>query len=280
MERLGIKSLRIDGGTQQRVHIDQAIVEDYAEALAAGDVFPLVDAFYDGKEYWLADGFYRYHAHVQAGQKHISANVHKGSQRDAILFSCGANRGHGLRRTPEDKRRCVLTLLQDQEWGGRSTSWIAEQAGVSEKLVGKIRPEIQVRKDEPENGKSQTIDTSADTEIESRHYDDSESQIEPEREPPKRTGRDGKKYPAKRKPAKGAKKKPPKEQPEAGGYEPHEAAKPLTKMDALFSKVMEQYSLAEKILGKADPLLKEVHGGLDTAFKALSKLRTKLRRAG
>lgn len=273
MKELKLSEIRIDGGTQPRAHISTDLVSEYAERIEAGDVFPSSEVVFDGKDYWLWEGFHRYHGHAKAGKKTMSCNVRQGTLRDAILFSCGANSSHGLRRTNEDKRSAVTRLLQDIEWSKNSDRWIAEQAGVSDRFVASVRPEVRCEPFAPETDAAETQD-------ETRHYDDSESQIEPEREPPKRTGRDGKKYPAKRKPDKGAKKKPPKEQPEAGGYEPHEAAKPLTKMDALFSKVMEQYSLAEKILGKADPLLKEVHSGLDSACKALAKLRTKLRRAG
>ena len=51
--------IRIDGGTQSRVKIRTDVVDDYAEHMANGAVFPPGVAFFDGKEYWLADGFHR-----------------------------------------------------------------------------------------------------------------------------------------------------------------------------------------------------------------------------
>ena len=51
--------IRRDGGTQPRKILDQAAVEAYAEAMKKGAVFPPVTVFYDGEEYWLADGFHR-----------------------------------------------------------------------------------------------------------------------------------------------------------------------------------------------------------------------------
>lgn len=47
--------------------------------------------------------------------------------RDAILYSCGANDRHGLRRTNEDKRRAVKKSLEDPEWSGWSSNKIAER---------------------------------------------------------------------------------------------------------------------------------------------------------
>jgi hypothetical protein len=46
----------------------------------------------------------------------IAADVRPGGQREAILHSVGANAKHGWRRSNEDKRKTVLTLLNDPEW--------------------------------------------------------------------------------------------------------------------------------------------------------------------
>lgn len=187
---LKISQVNISGGTQPRARIDLDLVAEYADRILAGDAFPPVEVVFDGKDYWLWDGFHRYHGHVKAGKKEIAVNIREGTARDAVLLSCGANGHHGLRRTPEDKRNAVLRLLEDAEWASRSNRWISEQCNVSEHFVAKTRPAETTcapRAPEPADG-------------EPRHYDDSESQEEPERQPPKRTGRDGKKYPAKSKP--------------------------------------------------------------------------------
>jgi hypothetical protein len=64
-----------------------------------------------------------------------------------------------------------------------------------------------------------------------------------------------------------------------GGFEPHEASKPLGKIDELLTKMMEQYSAAERILGKNDILMRQLHEGLDKAYAALTQLRGRMRRA-
>lgn len=147
-QELKISQVRIDGGTQPRVEINQEVVADYAEQLRSGAVFPPVVAFFDGVVYWLADGFHRYHSHRQAGREIIIVDVREGGLRDAILYSVGANSEHGLRRTNEDKRRAVETMLTNeivskdengQKWSDNS---IARQCNVTHPFVGKIRQQI------------------------------------------------------------------------------------------------------------------------------------------
>lgn len=139
MKTLNIKAIRIDGGTQSRVEINNEVVSDYAEAIKVGIEFPPVVVFGDGADYWLADGFHRYHAHNQAGKASIAADVRAGTQRDAILFSAGANGAHGLRRTNADKRKAVELLLNDTEWAKWSDRRIAEMVGVTHPFVANIR---------------------------------------------------------------------------------------------------------------------------------------------
>lgn len=139
MKKLNLNAIRIDGGTQSRVEINNDAVSDYAEAIKVGIEFPAIVVFHDGADYWLADGFHRYHAHKQAGKASIEAEVHSGTVRDAVLHSLGANRAHGLRMTNADKRKSVSTLLADPEWAKWSDRKIAELCGVTHPFVAGIR---------------------------------------------------------------------------------------------------------------------------------------------
>lgn len=139
MSALNIAAIRIDGGTQSRAHLNDAVVSDYAEAIRDGANFPPVIVFFDGSDYWLADGFHRHLAHMEAGRSEIEADIRQGTRRDAILHSVGANASHGLRRTNDDKRRAVLVLLNDPEWSEWSDREIARQCQVDHKTVGKLR---------------------------------------------------------------------------------------------------------------------------------------------
>jgi N6-adenosine-specific RNA methylase IME4 len=139
---LSIDVIRTDGGTQPRAEVDQDVIRDYAQQMFEGVQFPPVTIFYDGTDYWLADGFHRYYAAKQQCKDIIYADVRQGTRRDAVLFSVGANATHGLRRTNNDKRRAVETLLNDPEWAKWSDAEIARYCAVSAMTVGRIKKEL------------------------------------------------------------------------------------------------------------------------------------------
>ena len=142
MKKIDISRIRINGGTQSRAAINKDVVAEYAEAMEGGATFPPVIVFYDGADYWLADGFHRYEAYARARANDVPADVRQGTQRDAILYSVGANASHGLRRTNDDKRRAVMVLLNDPEWSKWSNREIARQCAVSEWMVRDARGSI------------------------------------------------------------------------------------------------------------------------------------------
>lgn len=138
-----LAKIRTDGGTQSRAAINEETVAEYAEAMERPEtVFPPVIVYYDGREYWLADGFHRVEAWRRVGRIEVPAEIRQGDRRQAILHSCAANAAHGLRRTNADKRRAVWTLVADAEWGEWSDRQIAKQCGVSHTLVANMRREI------------------------------------------------------------------------------------------------------------------------------------------
>jgi len=141
-ERIAISDIRADPAAQPRTSILTDKVTEYVEDLANGDSFPPLVVFFDGSTHWLADGFHRYHAAVGLGLAEFECDVRKGALRDAVLFSCGANAAHGVRRTNEDKRRAVMKLLQDDEWSHWSDSEIARQCRVGNKFVGDQRRKL------------------------------------------------------------------------------------------------------------------------------------------
>lgn len=137
---IDIEAIRADERAQPRAMFDTELVSQYAEAMASGDSFPPVTLFHDGADYFLADGFHRYHAAKSLGLVELAADVREGGLRDAILFSCSANANHGWRRTNDDKRRAVLRLLNDPEWKLWSDREIGRRCGVDGKTVAALRP--------------------------------------------------------------------------------------------------------------------------------------------
>jgi len=151
-----LDQIRIDGGTQARAGLDEATVAEYAESWLTLSSrqngfldMPLIVVYHDGKDYWLADGFHRVEAYkrfvdgpsASASARAIRAEVRMGTKRDAVLYACGANATHGLRRTQADKRRAILTLLEDPEWRQWSDSEIARRCNVTHPTVAAVRKE-------------------------------------------------------------------------------------------------------------------------------------------
>ena len=144
MESLPLDRIK-DGGAQMRVEMRAETINDYATDMLDGAVFPPVVVFFDGSDYWLADGFHRVEAARKIERKTILAEVKEGTARDAVLHGVGSNAVHGLRRTQADKRRAIERLLKDPEWARWSDRKIAEVAKVDHKTVAAVRRELTGR---------------------------------------------------------------------------------------------------------------------------------------
>jgi hypothetical protein len=105
--KIEIELLRGRFETQCREAIDSQAVEEYAEAMRGGEVFPPVEVFQDGAAYLLGDGFHRVEAAYLAGFTEIEANVRQGGMIEAIRYALNANSRHGIRRTHADIARAV-----------------------------------------------------------------------------------------------------------------------------------------------------------------------------
>ena len=158
-----IASIELDASIQCRAVIDTAVVNDYAERMTEGDKFPPIELYGTKDQCWIGDGWHRVMAAKQIGAVDIPANLHAGNRVEALKHALGANALHGHRRSNADKRRCVELALK--EFGKLSSRAIADMCGVGDTMVESIRPQVQ------EKGTST------------------------------RTGKDGKTYPARQKPA-------------------------------------------------------------------------------
>jgi ParB/RepB/Spo0J family partition protein len=134
-----IEDIKIDNSLQIRESLNEEAIDDYAAAMKSGDFFPPVVVFRKDDIYYLIDGFHRLYAAKKAGFERIMVKIVEADQRQAILAAVGANTKHGLRRTNEDKRRAVLTLLNDSEWSRWSDRRIAKICKVGHSFVSNIR---------------------------------------------------------------------------------------------------------------------------------------------
>jgi hypothetical protein len=137
---LDLAKIRLDGGTQTRVSINEEVIAAYADAMEENEKFPPVVVYFDGTDYWLADGFHRVLAATRVGRLNIEATIHKGSRQDALKYALRANKCNGLHRSNADKRNCVKLALA--EWPDLSDRKIAEVCGVGNQLVSGLRNQL------------------------------------------------------------------------------------------------------------------------------------------
>ena len=150
MKKIKIDAIRIDGGTQCRLVIDQPTVYSYLESMKEGDEFPLMDTVFDGSTYWLTDGFHRYHAFKLLGIKEIEVKYKPGTLQDAQIEALKANSKHGKPLSNEDKRNKVEMALKIEGFDKKSNYEIAKICQVSQSFVAAVR-DPKVKKKQTDN---------------------------------------------------------------------------------------------------------------------------------
>lgn len=135
--KVRLDSIDLDVSIQCRASIDTGTVNEYAEAMTAGDKFPPIALFGTEKRSWIGDGWQRVLAARQIGLHTIDADLHSGGRIAALKHALGANIRHGLRRSNADKRRCVEIALR--EFPKLSNRAIAEMCGVDKNTVEAVR---------------------------------------------------------------------------------------------------------------------------------------------
>jgi len=146
MRKVKLDDIRIDGGTQGRLVIDQKLMYSYLECMKEGDQFPRMFTVFDGATYWLVDGFHRYHAYKLLNIKEIDVDYKPGTLEEAQVLSFGVNGRHGKPRTNEDKRNVVLAALEHNLTKNMSDRELAKVCVVSHTFVAAMRdPEVKER---------------------------------------------------------------------------------------------------------------------------------------
>jgi ParB-like chromosome segregation protein Spo0J len=139
MRVIKIDAIRIDGGTQCRVVIDQPTVYAYVENMKEGDVFPALETVFDGSTYWLTDGFHRYHAYKLLGIKEVQTEYIPGTLQDAKERALQANSTHGKPLTNKDKRNKVKMALEIDGYADKSNYELAKICKVSQPFIAAYR---------------------------------------------------------------------------------------------------------------------------------------------
>lgn len=139
---IGIDDITIDPRCQQR-ELDRENIARLAELLTEGGEFnDAIEVFHDGENHFLAHGFHRYHAYMQASIDAVEAVIHKGDIEAAIDFSCKPlNSEHGAPETRADRERRVRRMIE------RHTDWadkrIGDHCGVSNHTVKRYRDDME-----------------------------------------------------------------------------------------------------------------------------------------
>lgn len=139
--KVRIDLISIDAGTQQRP-LDEDVLSRYMALMADGVDFPPIEIVSDGVNFWVWDGFHRIECIRRRGCKDIQAYVYEGTLRDAIWFSFGANKEHGLPRQKGVAKEIIKQILTDKKWSKQSLSAIAKHVGVTREYVSKTKAEL------------------------------------------------------------------------------------------------------------------------------------------
>jgi hypothetical protein len=170
-DRVALEEVTLKRQLQPRVSEDDNAVKEYAQNMKvrsdgivvdqSGDEWPSLVVFEKGDTIWLVDGWHRYKAAKKKGITHFQVKRHRGTLRDALLYSFQVNDKHGLRRTRSDKRRVVEKALGDKEWRKWSDRMIAQKCRVSQTFVSKVRREMVDQDIIPERDKVMSADGTA-----------------------------------------------------------------------------------------------------------------------
>jgi len=181
MRKVNLNDIRIDGGTQGRVVIDQQHVYHMVEMMKEGYEFDPIDTNFDGVTHWLVDGFHRYHAYKLIGIKEVTIKYVPGTQEEAVIRSYGVNSKHGLPRSLEDKKKVVQEALANPLLKDKSNYEIAKICVVSQSFVAGVKdPE---KKKKQKEAKERHIQKKAE-EIASQTSTDNTSQTSSENATP------------------------------------------------------------------------------------------------
>lgn len=140
-KNLPLRLINVSGDTQQRA-LSLETIENYLGLMKDGEEFPPVEVVFDGKDYWLWDGFHRLECAKRLKKDTIEANVQSGDIRRAKWLSFSANNKHGLQRNLGDVEHIIRQIFVDAQWKRQPVAKIAKHVGCSRQSVYNIKRKI------------------------------------------------------------------------------------------------------------------------------------------
>lgn len=144
-----LDELTLDPRLQPRARLDEQLVQEYADAMRRGDVFPPLRVIINATDAWLVDGWHRVGAARQLGLAELPVQLKRGTFEEAEDASFTVNRDHGLRRTHADVQNAIRRALLTPRWVERSDNWIAKHIGCSDKTVSGQREHLETTSEIP-----------------------------------------------------------------------------------------------------------------------------------
>ena len=181
VKEIAIASITRERSLQQRVQLDPATVQEYAELLRQGEKLEPVQIVLDNRgNYWLWDGFHTLEANIKNQETFIEARITLGTYEDAFKLSLGANAKRGLKLSREDKhnkvKNALFAKLTDETGTPLSNRAIAEICCVSHSMVNDVKKELFPPEIEPNKKETLNLKASKETQSNSEPIAEKESQ--------------------------------------------------------------------------------------------------------
>jgi hypothetical protein len=104
--------------------------------------FPPVRVWFDGKYYWLSDGFQRLEAANRIGKLQVAAEVLLGTLEDAKWDSFSVNGSHGVRRSAADLQEIIRRCIAHPKAAQLSNNQLARHLNVPEATFRRWRRRV------------------------------------------------------------------------------------------------------------------------------------------
>lgn len=151
MKFIAYASIDFAGSPKVREKLHDQTLADYTECYREKRDLPPPVVFQDEQSLLLADGLHRFESARAAGRDGLTCEVYQGNYSDCLRFALTANVGHGLPRSPGDKRACILAALK--EWPKKTQREIAQLCDVSPQYVSQVEtstcPDVITKKYPP-----------------------------------------------------------------------------------------------------------------------------------
>jgi hypothetical protein len=149
-ELLALSAVRFDADCQSRVCLDEETVAEYAYRMREGTEFPPITVFFDGSEYWLADGFHRYAAWKGLARERgdeasadVPAEIRQGTRLEAVRHALSANAHHGKRREPGDYRKGYTIAVRNGLCAAHDVDAVRQLLACSERWARELTVEAR-----------------------------------------------------------------------------------------------------------------------------------------